>query len=98
MIGNYIKEHAERNNIWDRSQLRTCSVVLGTVDQVIIDNAIMDEAINQRKNLAVPFHNYRKAYGIVSHEWLTKVYQWIGVPEKVLNIIVKLMERWKTRL
>ena len=25
MIGKYMKEHAERNNIWDRSQLGTCS-------------------------------------------------------------------------
>ena len=38
-----MKEHADRNNIWDRSQLGTCSNVLGTVDQLIIDNAIMDE-------------------------------------------------------
>ena len=43
MVGNYIKEHAERNIIWDRSQLGTCSGVLGTIDQLIIDNAIMDE-------------------------------------------------------
>ena len=47
MIGNYMKEHAERNNIWDRSQLGTCSGVLGTVDQLIIDNTIMDEVRNQ---------------------------------------------------
>ena len=43
IICNYMKDHAERNDIWDRSQLGTCSGVLGTVDQLIIDNAIMDE-------------------------------------------------------
>ena len=32
IIGNYMKDHAERNDIWDRSQLGTCSGVLGTVD------------------------------------------------------------------
>ena len=31
-----MKEHAERNNNWDRSQLGTCSGVQGTVDQLII--------------------------------------------------------------
>jgi len=40
MIGNYMQEHAARNDIWDRSQLGTCSGVLGTVDQLIIDRAI----------------------------------------------------------
>ena len=43
IFGNYMKDHAERNDIWDRSQLGACSGVLGTVDQLIIDNAIMDE-------------------------------------------------------
>ena len=43
MIGNYMKDHATRNDNWDRSQFGTCSGVLGTVDQLIIDRAIMDE-------------------------------------------------------
>ena len=32
--------------MWDRSQLRTYSGVLGTADQLIIDNATMDEVEN----------------------------------------------------
>ena len=98
MIGNYMKEHAERNNIWGRSQLETCSGVLVTVDQLIIDNAIMDEVRNQQRNLAVAFYDYQKAYDMVRHDWMIRVYQWMGVPEKVVNVIVKLMEGWKTRL
>ena len=34
---------------------------------------------------------------MVRHDWMTRVYQWMGVPEKVVNVIVKLMEGWKTR-
>ena len=29
---------------------------------------------------------------------MTRVYQWIGVPGKVVNVIVELVEGWKTRL
>ena len=93
-----MKVHAERNNIWDRSQLETCSGVLGTVDQLIIDNAIMDEVRNQQRNLAVAFYDYQKAYDMVRHDWMIRVYQWMGVPQTVANVIVKLMEGWKTRL
>ena len=32
------------------------------------------------------------------HNWMTRVHQWMKVPEKVVNVIVKLMEGWKTRL
>ena len=55
-----MKEHAERNNIWDRSQLRTCSGVLETVDQLIIDNFIMGEVRNQQRNLSVVFCDHQK--------------------------------------
>ena len=93
-----MKEHAERNSIWDRSQLGTCSGVLGTVDQLIVDNTIMDEVRGKRRNLAVAFYDYRKAYDMVRHDWMLRVYRWMGVPEKVVNVLSQLMEGWKTRL
>ena len=98
MIGNYMNKHAERNNIWDRSQLETFCGVLGTVGQLIIDNVIMDEVRSQQKSLAVAFYDYQKAHDTVRHDWMTRVYQWMGVLEKVVNVTVKLMEGWKTRL
>ena len=98
MIGNFMKEHAERNKIWDRRQLGTCSGVLGTLDQLIIDNVIMEEVRNQQRNLAAAFYDYQKAYDMVRQDWMTRVYKWMRVPEKVVNFIVELMERWKTRL
>ena len=98
MIGKYMKEHAERNNIWDRSQLGTCSGVLGTVDQLLIDAAIMDEVRNQQRNLAVAFYDYQKAYDMVRHDWMIRVYRWMGIQEKVVKVLIKLMKGWKTRL
>lgn len=35
---------------------------------------------------------------MVSHDWITKVYKWMGVPAKAANFIMKLMEEWKTKL
>ena len=98
MIGNFMKEYAERNKIWDRRQLGTCSGVLGTLDQLIIDNVIMEEVRNQQRNLAAAFYDYQKAYDMVRQDWMTRVYKWMRVPEKVVNFILELMERWKTRL
>ena len=90
-----MKEHAERNNIWDRSQLGTCSGVLGTVDQLLIDAAIMDEVRNQQRNLAVAFYDY---YDMVRHDWMIRVYRWMGIQEKVVKVLIRLMKGWKTRL
>ena len=98
MIGNFMKEHAERNKIWDRRQLGTCSGVLGTLDQLIIDIVIMEEVRNQQRNLAAAFYDYQKAYDMVRQDWMTRAYKWMRVPEKVVNFILELMEGWKTRL
>ena len=35
---------------------------------------------------------------MVQHDWMLRVYRWMGVPEKVVNVISKLMSGWKTRL
>ena len=57
-IGNYMKKHAERNNIWDRSQLGTYYRALGTVYQLMTDNPIIDEVRSQQRNLVVAFYDY----------------------------------------
>ena len=56
MIGKHMKAHADTNGMWDKGQLGTCSGVLGTVDQLLVDNAIMDEVRNSKRNLAVAFY------------------------------------------
>ena len=67
-----MKEHAERNNIWERSQLGTCSGVMETVDQLIMPQLIGKARLDDKSG--------------------------VGVPENVVNGIVKLIEGWKIRL
>ena len=74
-IGSYIKNHADRNNIWDKRQLGTCSGVLGTVDQLVIDNAMMDEVNEKQRILAVAFYDYQKAYDMLRHDWMLRVHR-----------------------
>ena len=49
--------------------------MLGTVDQLLVDNAIMDEVRNNKRNLAVAFYDYQKAYDMVRHDWMLRVYE-----------------------
>ena len=68
------------------------------VDQVIIDRCIMEEVKQYHRNLAVAFYDYKKAYDKVHHDWMLRVYKWIGIPDEVIELISNLMELWKTRL
>ena len=98
LLGGYMRTHAENNEIWDEGQLGATEDVLGTVDQLLVDKCIVDEVREHKRNLAVAFYDYRKAYDRVHHDWMLMVYKWMGVPEKVLGLIRVMLGRWKTRL
>ena len=58
----------------------------------------MEEVKEYRRNLGVAFYDYKKAYDKVHHDWMLRVSQWIGIPNKVITLISQVMEKWKTRL
>ena len=58
----------------------------------------MEEVRDHQTNLAVSSYDYQKEYDMVRHDWIKRVYRWMGVPEKIVNVIIKLMERLETKL
>ena len=98
LTAKYMRDHALVNKIWYEKQLGAVEGVLGTVDQLIIDRCIMEEVKQYRRNLAVAFYDYKKAYDKAHHDWMLRVYEWIGIPKEVIKLICQLMSKWKTRL
>ena len=96
LVGKYVREHT-MENIWDEGQLGAVVGVLGTVDQLIIDRPMMEE-VKTFRSLAVAFYDYKKAYDKVRHDWMLRVYTWIGIPDNVITLLSLLMKKWKTRL
>ena len=97
-VAKYMREHTVVNEIWDKGQLGAVEGILGTVDQLIIDRCIMEEVKQHHRNLAVAFYDYKKAYDKVYHNWMIRVYKWIGIPRSVIKLFKELMRKWKTRL
>ena len=93
-----MREHARSNTIWDEGQFGAVEGVLGMVEQLIIDRCIMEEVKQYHRNLAVAFYDCKKVHDKVQHDWMLRVYQWIGIPREVVQLISVLMEKWKTRL
>ena len=98
LLGNHTKDQANRNKIWDKSQLRTCSGIRDTIDPPLIDSAITDEVQEKKRNLSVSFYDYQKAYDMVRHDCMIRVFTWMGYPSKLINVLKQLMDRWKTKL
>ena len=98
LVGKFMKNHAIENNIWDEGELGAAEGVLGTVDQLIIDRCIMEEVKTQHRNFAVAFYDYKKAYHKVHHDWMLRVYSWMGLPANVISLLRQVMRYWKTQL
>ena len=98
LIAEHMKEHAEENNLWDKCQLGAQKGVLGTTDQLLIDNCILEEVKENGRNLAVSYYDYKKAYDRVYHDWMLIVFKWMKVDIKVYNVIKRLLELWQTKL
>ena len=98
LFGKYMRQHAIDNEIWDEGQLGAVAGVFGTVDQLIIDRSIMEEVMTYNRNRAVAFYDNKKAYDKVHHDWMLRVYTWIGIPGNVTALFSELMRNWKTRL
>ena len=44
------------------------------------------------RNLAVAFYNYKNAYDKVHHDWMLRLYTYIGIADEVIKLISNLME------
>ena len=98
VVAKYMREHTNENEIWDEGQLGAVEGILGTVDQKIIDQCIMEEVKQYHRNLVFGFYDYKKAYDKVYQDWMLRAYKWIGIPDEVIELISNLMELWKDRL
>ena len=87
VAAKYMREHTMENEIWDEGQLWAVEAVLGTVDQKVIDQCIMEEVKQYHRNLVFRFYDYKEAYDKVHHDWMLRVYKWIGIQDEVIKLI-----------
>ena len=72
--------------------------VLGTIDHILVDKCILEEIKEHKRNAALCYYDYKKAYDMVPHEWMDMVFEWMRFHPKVLRLIQWLRHGWKTRL
>ena len=65
----------------------------GTNDLLYIDRAVIKEVKSRNKNLAMAWIDYKKAYDMVPHSWITECLDLFGVAEKIKSLLVNSMEK-----
>ena len=70
----------------------------GTNDLLYIDRTVLKEVKSRTKNLAMAWIDYKKAYDMIPHSWITECLDLFGVAENIMGLLVNSMEKWKVML
>jgi flavorubredoxin len=70
----------------------------GCKDQLLISKAILQECKRRKKNLSMVWIDYQKAFDRVPHSWIIKSLELIGINNKVISFVKKVMPHWKTNM
>ena len=80
----------EQKGCWKRSR--------ETNDLIYIDRAVIREVKSRKKNLAVAWIDYKKAYDMVPHSWIKECLDLFGVAENIKNLLVNSLDKWRVML
>ena len=64
----------------------------------MIDKVVLKEVKRFRKNVAMAYIDYRKAYDMVPHSWILEMMEVMGFSKNVGPLIRRSMSNWCTVL
>ena len=70
----------------------------GRNDLLYIDKKVLKEVKQRRKNIAMAWLDYRKAYDLIPHSWLKECLNMFGFAENVKKLLSNSMKQWCTEL
>ena len=91
-------QHIAKYNIMQRSQRGAKNECSGTFQNILIDDMILKDAHDNKRNLSCSWVDVSKAFDSLSHSWIEKVLNVHRFPTKLTSVIVKVMSTWSIRL
>ena len=70
----------------------------GTEELLYIDQNILNESKTRRKNLAMAWIDYKKAYVMVTQSWILHCLKTYKISHEVINFIEQTMKTWRVEL
>jgi hypothetical protein len=88
----------EEHNLLPAEQKRCHSGSKGCKDQLLILKSILEDCKKKRKHLNMAWIDYQKAFDSVTHGWIEKSIELIGVNDKIFKFCKLSVEKWSTKL
>ena len=92
LIAEEMYEFLEKNYLLPQEQKGGRKKCRGTADQVL------KEVKHRKRNVAMAWVDYKKAYDMVPHLWLEECFRLFGIANNVDNLLLNSMKKWKTDL
>ena len=98
IISDKLYEFLDTGNILPDKQKGCRKGAQGTNDQLFIDKMILKESKARKKNLALRWIDYKKAYDMIPHPWILECLGLVGKAQNIKNLLANSMNGWKTEL
>ena len=98
LVSDEIYSFLEKNQLLPEEQKGCRRRSRGTADQLYIDRMILREVRMRKKNLAMGWIDYRKAFDMVPHSWVLECLQILGINNTLTKFLEKTMKDWKVEL
>ena len=86
VIADQIYGHLDQQKLLPEKQKGCRKRSRRTNDLLDIDRAVIREVKSRKKNLAMAWIDYKKAYDMVPHSWIKKYIEFFGVAENIAGL------------
>ena len=93
VITDRLYSHLEKEAIMTPEQRRGKKDCYGCRDQLMINNAILENCKKRKKNLSTAWIDYKKAFDSVPHSWILKYLQMYKIHPVLITPIEKCMSQ-----
>ena len=98
VITDRLYSHLEKEAIMTPEQRGGKKDCYGCKDQLMINNAILENSRKSKKNLSTAWIDYKKAFDSVPHSWIVKCLQMYKIHPVLITFIEESMSQWKTNM
>ena len=98
VITDRLYSHLEKEAIMPPEQRGGKKDSYGCRDQLMINNAILENCKKRKKNLLTAWIDYKKAFDSVPHSWILKYLQMCKIQPGVITFKEESMSQWKANM